>query len=240
MRDHHCHLAMMTRLLPNSEIDWHPVIDQVKRAVPVRQALRLVGWKVRGKRAACGLREHSQKLTVAFNDRFWNCHACNIGGDVIRLIELADKRDFASALKLLAEEARIPLATKMTREEHKRYACEQARRQRHQQKLDAACDDFAELERSMRRECRDLLHFCDDLLTLPGEWSEAQWRLASIAAEVRRDLLCEYAILSFGAMEQRMEYILASELRRVGMLASVRRAGGVIADDGHFVEVTTS
>ena len=54
---------------------------------------------------------------------------------------------------------------------------------------------------------------------------------------MRRDLLCEYTLLSFAAVRQRVRYLRADELTRTGMLRAVRNAGGVTTDDGHFIEV---
>jgi hypothetical protein len=48
--------------------------------------------------------------------------------------------------------------------------------------------------------------------------------------------------LSFGPLDERMKYVLASELDRMAIVRRVRNAGGVIAHDDeqdHFVEVLT-
>src|SRR5215471_15482802 len=112
-------------------IDWQLVVDQVKRAVPVREVLRLLDWRTyHGRRADCGLCKGSSRETIAFSDRLWRCHRCGEGGDVIRLVELGHDCRFLSALKFLAEHARIPMPQKMTAEEKRRIEEQCARRER--------------------------------------------------------------------------------------------------------------
>jgi Arc/MetJ-type ribon-helix-helix transcriptional regulator len=158
---------------------------------------------------------------------------------VFSLVEELQGCDFKRAQKYLAALARVelPAGAKMTRWERQRLAQEQAEHGRKREKVDSTSDDLEQMERRERAECCRLLHFCDDVVNLPGRWTEAQWRLAAIAHEVRRDLLCEYTLLSFAAVRQRVRYLRADELTRTGMLRAVRNAGGVTTDDGHFIEV---
>jgi len=55
---------------------------------------------------------HSDKnpsLSVTPRKGLWYCHACNIGGDAIKFIMLAEKIDFPQAVKMLASQAGIGL-----------------------------------------------------------------------------------------------------------------------------------
>jgi DNA primase len=159
-------------LLQNPEPDWRDTIDQVKRAVPMREALRIVGWRVRSRsRCDCGLCKGSSKGKVAFNDRLWHCHRCDQGGSVIDLIMCAHGSDFSTALKFLAVAGRIQLPTATSARELRWLQREQKKRRQEREELDADCDDNEQEERELRSECCDFIHFCDDIMALPGEWS---------------------------------------------------------------------
>jgi DNA primase len=119
----------MTTLLQNPATD-------LKRAVPMREALRIMGWRVRSRgRCDCGLCKGSSKGTVAFNDRLWKCHRCGEGGDVFSLIEKAHNCDFKAALKFLAGEARIelPCSRQLSAEERRRLRRESEERERREE-----------------------------------------------------------------------------------------------------------
>ena len=217
---------------------WRDVIRQIKRAVPMRQALRMVGWRVRGRRAQCGLKKHSDPQAVAFNDQFWNCHACNKGGDQITLIELAHGCSRGDAIKFLAQEARVELPSKrQLRAEEKR---QWAKRKQREEEIDALNHAAAEEEQHMRNECTRRIRECNCVLSATGPWSEPQWQRARAAHTLREEfLLPEDTLLSFAALEQRLCYLAATQQERAAMLAALRWAGGVVADDHHFVEVMT-
>jgi hypothetical protein len=221
---------------------WRDVIRSIKRAVPMRQALRIVGWPVCGKRAECRLKEHSQKLTVAFNERTWFCHACNIGGDQITLIELAHRCDRSTAIRFLAAEARVELpgSRRLSAEERRRLRRESEEREQREKQLDGACEDFEGLERAERAGCARQIHACDRALSTLWPWSERQWQQARAAHILREEfLLPEYTVLSFAPMERRLQYLMGDEQERAAMLRDVRWRGGLTTDNDHFVEAVT-
>jgi hypothetical protein len=225
--------------------EWQDVTDQVKRVIPMRQGFAIVGWRTRyGKRAFCGLCECSRRdPSISFSDRkgVWRCHHCDRGGSVIDLIMCAHGSDFITALKFLAAEAGIQLPEATSAAELRRLRREQKKRRQEREELDADCDSNEQEERELRQECWRQLRLCDDAISMPGEWTEQVWRLAAMAEELRYEyLLPEYTLLSFGAMKQRIRYVLAGELERMAMVRAVRLTGGAVADDEHFVEVLTT
>jgi hypothetical protein len=149
---------------------------------------------------------------------------------------------FLDALKHLAEVAHVELPTgkKLSPAEQERLAREQKKRRQEREELDADCDDNEQEERELRQESWRQLRLCEDVISMPGQWTEERWRLASMAAKLRYEyLLPEYTLLSFGAMKQRIRYVLAGKLERMAIVRAMRLTGGVVADDKHFVEVLT-
>ena len=53
--------------------------------------------------------DKNPSLSVSPKKKLWYCHACNIGGDAIKFIMLAEKIDFPQAVKMLASQAGIRL-----------------------------------------------------------------------------------------------------------------------------------
>jgi hypothetical protein len=221
---------------------WQDVTAEVKRMLPISQMLPRLGWRTyHSKRADCGLCKGNSKATIAFNEQLWRCHRCSAGGDVIRLIELANNCDFMTALKFLAEEARVELpgSRKLSPKERRRSARERAEHECYERELDEAVAECERRERVMRRWRRRQIHRCDRVLYKPGPWTEQDWLRAKAASVMRESLLIEYTLLSFGALEQRVRYLVSDERKRASILAALRWAGGVTTNDGPFVEVGT-
>jgi hypothetical protein len=104
------------------------------------------------------------------------------------------------------------------------------REAREREQLAALCGDFAAEERALRRECRDWLHRCDAVLAAPAPWSEARWKLASLAYGLSSEfLLPEYTLLCFGEADVRLRYVLGGDIDRARMLEELRWRVEVIA-----------
>ena len=147
------------KVFRQNAVDWQGATREVKRALPLRQVLRLVGWRVRSRgRADCDAcqADHSQHGTVSFNDGkgVWHCFRCGRGGNVIDLIMCSHGCDFITALKYFAGSAHIELPTKMTAEEKRRLAEQEAQRQR----IGSAGGKLDRREHELRLWYQDLIH----------------------------------------------------------------------------------
>jgi hypothetical protein len=214
---------------------WYDAKHQIKRLVSMPDLLHEERVKVRGRnRADCPFCQGSQRGTMSFTRELFKCHRCGAGGDIFSFLELTQGGDFKRALEYAACMARVELQTakRLSPEERRQWAAEQAERKRQEVEIDDAVEYFAAQERATRLECRDLLHHCDEVLNAPGPWCEADWQRATAAHALREFLLAEYTLLSFASGDQRLEYLRASEAERVEMLVRVRWRNGV--------EVTTS
>jgi hypothetical protein len=143
--------------------------------------------------------------------------------------------DFPTALRYVADYAGIPLPPRDGGHNYTR----QIERKRHQrERIERSGEWLAEMERSIRLQCRDKIHECDRILDKPGPWDEAQWQRARWALLLQREfLLPEYCLLAFGNMAERVRYVLASDAERAAMLSGVRERWGVNTESGHLMEV---
>ena len=165
----------------NAPLEWQDATREIKRRVSVREVLERAGVKLRPRhRADCPLPDcrgdRNATLHYKPRDEIWHCFRCDKGGDVFSLVEELQGCDFKRAQKYLAALARVelPAGAKMTRWERQRLAQEQAEHGRKREKVDSTSDDLEQMERRERAECCRLLHFCDDVVNLPGRWTEAQ------------------------------------------------------------------
>ncbi len=78
----------------------------------VSETLRLLGVEPRGRRSKCPIHQGDNPQAFSFDDDrgLWNCFRCGKGGDVIRLVELAQDVDFRGAIRFLGIEAAKPPA----------------------------------------------------------------------------------------------------------------------------------
>jgi hypothetical protein len=70
------------------------VVDQ--RGIKLRGRIERVG--------PCPKCGGEDRFSINIKKQVWNCRGCDIGGDVIKLVEHLDNIDFASAVLLLAGE----------------------------------------------------------------------------------------------------------------------------------------
>jgi hypothetical protein len=204
---------------------------EIARTVPIGDVMRNLGWRVRSRnRADCELCKGCSTSTVSFTDRLWKCHRCGEGGDVYSLVRAVHRCDFRTALRWVAELTGLQVADTRSAEL-------EARRQK-TERVNRAARSLAEAERDLRLACRDEIYECDSVLRAVGPWDQAQWRRAMAAFVLRNEfLLPEYTLLSFGTAEARANYVLADHRVQAEMIAAIRVAGGVQADNGHFAEV---
>jgi hypothetical protein len=210
---------------------------EIARMIPMFQMLRHLGWRVRSRnRADCGLCRGTSKGTLAFTERLWRCHRCNEGGDVYSLVRAVHRCDFRTALAYVAEFAGVQIggSTESVTDVQRNVEV----RQRERKRIERAAETLAAMEHSIRCDCRDRIHACDNVLSSPGPWDEAHWQRAWAATVLRDEhLLPAFLLLSFGAMAERTLYVLADWQTRAEMAAGVRMAGGVRTDNGHWREV---
>jgi hypothetical protein len=226
-----------------TRIEWENVCDQVKRATPLRQVFESLNWRIdrSGKRAFCGLCECSRRdpsISISDAKRLWRCHHCGKGGSVVDLIMFAHGVKFIEALKFLAAEARIPLPSPQNPREYARLRHEADKRQRRRDAISSTAKQLKQNERALVKWCTSWIHFCDDILAMPGPWTEEQWRIARIAAELRTEyLLPELMLLTYAPATVCKQYLEADEVHRMVMLTAVRNRGAVLTDDGRFEEM---
>lgn len=236
-----------------SATDYRAAADNVKRAVPVRQGLRLVDWRVRSRgRADCGLcqADHSQRETVSFDDAkgVWHCFRCGAAGSVFDLIMLVHQCDFVTALKFLAAEARVELPTKMTAEKRRRVVQQRAERER----INRAAIKVEVAERHLRFTYRNVIHSCErkqrgvscrlaNLMNGEQEQRHSEregcWSWLFVLDALLSEALAAYALLSFGAARNRAVFILKPEIRHQ-TIEQIKWDGGVVDSEGRWVGVT--
>src|ERR1700727_1245127 len=87
-----------------------PDARDIARMVTMAELLRHLGWRVRWRnRADCGLCRGNSIGTLAFTERVWKCHRCNLGGDVFSLVRAVNRWQFPDALRYLASLAGVRL-----------------------------------------------------------------------------------------------------------------------------------
>jgi len=232
--------------MSNLATDRRSVIDDIKLRLAVPEVLDHLGWRIshNGKRADCGL--CGGKEDVAVRQEVWNCHRCQVGGDIFTLIERAQDVDFRSALKCLASLARVELPARMTPDERRRLAKQEAQHKR----IGRAAVRLDVLESELRWGYRDLIHRCQQkhdqvarrLAQLrdgepehrPGE-TEGCWAWMATLLLIARQAVAAYSLLSFGSALDRAVFTLRPEMR----LPMIEQAlvAGVVDDDGRRMEV---
>lgn|GEM_PF-1734026 len=225
----------------------HSAAD-LARSITVRQVLCASGVRVRNsKRSDCPLCKGNSSGTIAFTNRLWRCHRCNEGGDVFSLVRAVNRCDFPRALRFVADLAGIRLEDCRNADFH----LELTARKRHRERLEDAANKLSALEHALLLESRDLIHYperkrlkvSERLAALSrgeperfrGEQEGLWLRLQAVTASLNANLPI-YALLSFGAPEERARFVLHPELREE-IIAGVRWAGSVRMADGKQVEV---
>lgn len=209
-------------LLPPASVFW-------KRELAPRQLSRPSrGWA----RTTCPLHggDNPTAFVVNLHSGAFYCHACGVkGGDIVAFVQQRDKLDFKTAATALG-------AWDKTRDGIADARHEIVVRQRQRERVERAADRLAHLERELRLEYRNRIHECDQVLLMPGPWSQAQWQRAQAASVLQEHLLTAYTLLSFGALAERARYVLCPESRDE-MTATLRLAGGLRDDQTRWVEV---
>ena len=212
-----------------------PDARDLARMVTIRAVLRDFGWRVRGRRADCGLCRGNSTGTLAFTERVWKCHRCNAGGDAFSLVRAANRCQFPDALRYVANLAGVRLGDFRGTDVRREVAARKQQRER----VDSAVDKWEALERALRLECRDRIHLAERRLVVLSDapdWTESDWLTASVCWDSLRRDLPAYTLLSWGALRERTRYLLHAN-ERGEMAAAVHWAGGVHAGDGHYIEV---
>jgi len=213
-----------------------PDARDIGRMVSVPQMLRQFGWRTRSRgRADCGLCRGRSTGTVAFNERVWHCHRCNAGGDVFELVRSVNRCDFREALGYVANVAGIRLADS-DRPDVRRQIAE---RQRHRARIDSAADILAEMERALRLDRRECIYLAEkqwNILSAARSWSERDWLIAAGSYDVLQGALAAYTLLAFGAIADRVFYVLQPESRSE-IEAGIRLAGGLRDENARWLEV---
>ena len=77
------------------------------RAVPVQRVIEQRGIKLRGTIDRCGPCPKcggTDRFSINTKKQCWNCRNCDVGGDVIALVQHLDGVDFVGACTILAAE----------------------------------------------------------------------------------------------------------------------------------------
>ena len=92
------------------EIDFRNQIDKIKEQIDI---VDLIGSRIELKpnnTARCPFHDdHNPSFSINVREQYWYCFSCAKGGDVIRFIELFDKKPFYEVLTELAEKVGISL-----------------------------------------------------------------------------------------------------------------------------------
>lgn len=76
--------------------------DSIKERVKLQDVFDVLGVAVKGQTASCPL--HSDRTpSLSFKDDLWYCFVCNVGGDVITLVEKTQNLTFKEALHWINE-----------------------------------------------------------------------------------------------------------------------------------------
>jgi CHC2 zinc finger len=228
--------AFQKQLLPPASVFYAAELGKLTR--PSR------GWS----RGRCPF--HDSKSGVSFSVNLdtggFYCFGCGArGGDLVDFVQLRDRCDFTMACKRLG--AWHDLGDCRNAD----FQRELDARKRQQERIEAAADKWATLERTLRLECRDRIHdterkhlqvsarlaelFRGEAERFPGE-EEALWLKLQAAAALLNSDLASYTLLSFGALEARAQFVLRPALRDE-IIGSVRWSGFVRTSDGKRVEV---
>jgi hypothetical protein len=218
------------------------------RLVTVGRVLRAFGVRVRNsKRADCPLCKGNSTGTLAFTHRLWHYHRCNGSGDIFALVRAVNHCDFPAALRFVAQLAGIRLEDRWSAD----FRRELAARKRQQERLEEGANKLAAIEHALLRERRDRIHDAEckrlkvserlsalsrsEPQRFRGE-QEALWLTLQAAAALLNADLPAYTLLTFGAFDERAQFVLHPELRE-GIIARVRWAGYVRTADGRQVAV---
>jgi len=116
---------------------------------------------------------------------------------------------------------------------------EMAERQQHGRRIDSAAQILAAMEQALRLDCRERIHLaehCWNELSAAKTWSERDWLIAAASYDVLQGALAAYSLLAFGLVLGRAQYVLHPE-HRAEIEARIRLAGGVLDENGRWVEV---
>jgi hypothetical protein len=212
-----------------------PDAGDIARLVSVPQMLNHLGWRLRQRgRFDCGLCKGNSKGTLAYREHVWHCHRCHAGGDVYSLVRAVHKCDFPDALRYVADLAGVHLDDCRSADVRREIAA----RKRQHESLEYAAQALEQAEHELRFQCCDRIHLAERRLATLSDaiaWTERDWLTASECwGSLQRDLPA-YTLLSWGALHERARYVLHPN-ERGEMVAAVLWAGGVRADDGHYIE----
>jgi hypothetical protein len=187
------------------------------------------GWA----RTTCPLHhgDNPTAFSVNLNTGAFCCHACGEKGDMVSFVMQRDHVDFKAAAVYLGAWDDSAL-TADVRDQI-------VERQQHRKRIDTAAEILNEMERAWRLDCRERIHLaehCCNELSAAETWGEGDWLLASGGYDMLRRDLAIYTLLAFGAITDRVRYVLQTE-HRGEMEASIRLAGGVRDEHGRWVEV---
>lgn len=152
----------------------------------------------------------------------------------------------------MADLARVELpgSRRLSPEEKLRWAREQAGRER----IHHAATKLEVAERSLRLEYRDLIHRSEakqrevrarlaELATsaeerdrVEGDDAAACWGWLAALTPLLREYVAGYWVLAFGSARDRAHFALRPDARPA-MINQVLSTGGVVDDDGKFMEV---
>jgi hypothetical protein len=201
------------------------------------QHYRRFGRKARG---ICPFHQSSHRstpLSIDLDRGLFNCFVCGRGGDILSFVQLRDNVSFKQAAEILGAWRTKPLTARerfdLTRQE-----------QKHKQ-LELAAERYFDHERNLRSACRDQLHFIETLQRQNDAWlddaatdseRESFWLTASLLCDAQRNAAAGYALLSFGAMKERVDFVMHPE-QRLNVIAEILNRGFVRDDEGRMVEV---
>ncbi len=225
-----------------------PSAREIADRVPMPRLLYHLGFKVneRARRAPCVLHCGDNRTAFSWTEEgFWHCFACGRGGDKYGLIRAALRCSFPEAVRLMASLAGIPL------DWNAGSVRTLARQNRKRARLEGAAEQYQDLERACR------LAYRGQLLALVQGQTAVSRRLAAIGrgcvqASPReeeiwwetlvhvdgqeRRVRAAYHLLAFGAEDLRQRFVLY-ESQREPLCGQVLDDGGVVDDDGRFVEM---
>jgi hypothetical protein len=166
---------------------------------------------------------------------------------VFSLVRAVNRCDFPQALRFVADLAGIRLEDRG----HADFQHELDARKQQRERIENGANKLSALEHGLLRECRDRIHNAERTrlkvsarlaeLTrgeperFRGE-QERLWLTLQVAAALLNTNLHSYTLLSFGAIDERVRFVLHPELPDE-IIAGVRWAGYVLGADGKQMEV---
>ena len=207
---------------------------------------RRFGHRARGRcpfhRSSSHGRSFSTPFSMELDNGLFHRFNCGAKGDIITFVQLRDGVDFITAAKKLGT---LP---SLDKHESARFRREAACRKAKRKRIETAVTKLDAMERELRQQYRARILFAERKRMRAsarvaelgpdarGDEVEMLWAaLQGATTWLERDLPA-YTLLTFGAVSERLKFILHPDLRHQ-MTDAIRWRGFVVADDRHQIEV---